>query len=72
MTQYNEGKGYERIKTINSLSLKIQEVTLKNVAITEKKGPQYVRQIIYINQKHLPTKDTHVQINQSFSLIFKL
>ena len=72
MTQYNEGKGYERIKTIKSLSLKMQEVTSKNVAITEKKGPQYVSQIIHINQKHLPTKDTPVQMNQPFSLILQL
>ena len=32
----------------------------KNVAITEKKGKQYVRQIIYINQGHFSTKFTPV------------
>ena len=29
-----------------------------NLVITEKKEKQYVRQIIYINQLHLPTKFT--------------
>ena len=32
----------------------------KSVAITEKKWNQYVRQIIYINQGHFPTKVTLV------------
>ena len=35
--------------------LKIQEATSKKVAITEKKGTQYVRQIIYTSIGHLPT-----------------
>ena len=35
--------------------LKIQETTSKKVAITEKKGKQYVRQFIYTSIGHLPT-----------------
>ena len=38
----------------------MQEAMSKNVAITEKKGKQYVRQIIYINQGHFSTKFTPV------------
>ena len=41
---------------LKSLSLKIQETTSKSVVISEKKGKQFVRQIIYINQRHLSTK----------------
>ena len=41
--------------------MKIQETTSKGVAITDmKKGKQYVRQIIYINQGHLTTNVTPV------------
>ena len=52
-------KGLEQLK---SLSLKIQEATSISVVITEEKGKQYVRQIIYIyiNQGHLPTKVTPI------------
>ena len=38
-----KGKGYEGVRTIKILSLKIQEATSKSVAITEKNGKQYVR-----------------------------
>ena len=48
------------LKQLKSLSLKIGEATSKSVVITEKKGKQYVRQIIYINQGYLPTKVTPV------------
>ena len=71
MTQFNEGKVYEGIRTIKSLSLKIQETISKSVVIIEKKGKQYVRQIICINQVHLPTRFS-VQMNQSFSVMFQL
>ena len=52
-------KELEQLKSF-SLSLKIQEATSKSVAITEKKGKQYVRQISYINHGHLFTKVTPV------------
>ena len=42
------------------MSLKIQAATSKSVVITEKKETQYVRQIIYINEGHYPTKVTPV------------
>ena len=29
---------------------------MKDVAITERKEKQYIRQIMYTNQEHLPTK----------------
>ena len=35
-------------------------MTPKGVVIAEKKGKQYVSQIIYINQGHLPTKVSRV------------
>ena len=38
----------------------MQEATSKNVAFTEKKGKQYVRQIMYTNQGHLSIKVTSV------------
>ena len=38
--------------------MKIQEATLKDVAISERKEKQYIRQIMYTNQEHLPTKVT--------------
>ena len=53
MIQFNEGKGYERIRTIKIFfSLKIQEATSKSVAVTEKKRKQYVKHIICTNQGH--------------------
>ena len=55
-----KGKGYEDVRTIKILSLKIQEATSKSVAITEKNGKQCIRQIIYINHEHLPAKFTPV------------
>ena len=57
MTQFNEGKGYERIRTIKISKF---ENAKNEVLITEKKGKQYVRQIIYTNQEYLPTKVDHV------------
>ena len=49
------------IRELKSLSLEIQEVTSKNIVITEKKENNvYVRQIIYTNQGHLSTKVTPV------------
>ena len=47
MTQFNEKKVYQGIRTVKYLSLKINKVTSKNVTITQKKEKQYVRQIIY-------------------------
>ena len=35
-----QGKGTTKLEQLKSLSLKIQEVTLKNVAIFEEKGEQ--------------------------------
>ena len=61
----------KELEQLRSLSLKIQEAISKSVVITEKKGKQYVRQIICINQVHLPTRFT-VQMNQSFSVMFQL
>ena len=55
-----KGRGTKELKQLESLSLKTQEATSKSVSITEKKGKKYVRQIIYINQGHLPTKVTPV------------
>ena len=55
-----QGKGYKEFEQLKSLSLKIQEATSKSVGINERKGKQYVRQIIYINQGHLLAKVTPV------------
>ena len=52
----NSTKESEQLKP---LRLKIQDATSKNV-ITKKKRKQYVRQIIYINQGHLPAEFTRV------------
>ena len=52
MTQFNEGKGYNGIRTIKVSKF---ENTKNDVLIIEKKGKQYVRQIIYTNQGYLPT-----------------
>ena len=59
MTQLNlmKGKVTKELEQLKSLSLKIQEATSKNVAVTEKNGRQYVR---HTNQGHLPTKVTPV------------
>ena len=52
-------RGTKELEQVKHLDLKIQKVMSKNVGITsEKKGKQYVRQIIYNNQRHLPTKVT--------------
>ena len=53
MTQFNEGKGYNGIRTIKVSKF---ENTKNDVLIIEKKGKQYVRKIIYTNQGYLPTK----------------
>ena len=58
VTQFNEGMGYKRITIIKNVSLKIQKATSRSVAVTQKKGKQYIRHIIYTNQGHLPTKVT--------------
>ena len=55
-----KGRGTKELEQLKSLRIKIQEATSKNVAITKKKGKHYARQIIYINQGHLPTKVTPV------------
>ena len=52
MTQFNEGKGYNGIRKIKVSKF---ENTKNDVLIIEKKGKQYVRQIIYTNQGYLPT-----------------
>ena len=52
--------GTKELGHLKSLSLKIQETTSKSVVISEEKGKQFVRQIIYINQRHLSTKVTPV------------
>lgn len=63
MTQFNEGKRYEGIRTIkitefeNTTSdVKIQQATSKIFAITEKKekSDKYVRKTKYTNHEHLP------------------
>ena len=51
-----DGKGTKESDEIKPLNLKILEATSKNVAITNKKGKQYIRQIIYTNQMYFPTK----------------
>ena len=51
-TQYNEGKGYQRIRTVKTEFENIRSDVKKNVAITEKKLKQYIRQIKYTN--HYP------------------
>ena len=50
-------RGTKELKQLKSLSLKIQELTWKSVAVTEKIEKQYVR---HTNQGHLPTKVTLV------------
>ena len=45
-----------KLKQLKSLSLKIQKRTSKSVANTDINGKQYVRQITYINQGHLPDR----------------
>ena len=52
-----KGRGTRELEQLKLWSLKIQEAT-SNVAITEKKEKQCVRQIIYTNQGHLPKKGT--------------
>ena len=53
-----KGRDTKKLEQLKSLSLKIEEAPSKSVAITEEKGKQYVRQIIYINQGHLPSEVT--------------
>ena len=48
ITEFNEGKGYQGIRIIKNLSLKMQEATSK-VSRSLRKKKQYVRQIIYTN-----------------------
>ena len=58
--RFNKEKGYKKLKQLKSFSQKIQEATSKSVAITEKKGKQNARKMIYNNQEHSPTKFTCV------------
>ena len=51
-----KGSGTKELEQLKSFSLKIQEAMSKRVAITEEKRKQYVKQIIYINQRNLPKK----------------
>ena len=46
MTQFNEGKGYQEIRAIKHLSLKMEEVT-SILEITEKKGKLCQKNHIY-------------------------
>lgn len=46
MTQFNEGKGYQEIRAIKHLSLKMEEVT-SVLAITEKKGKLCQKNHVY-------------------------
>ena len=50
-------RGTKKLQQLKHLSLKIQKATSKNGTITEKKKNN-IRQIIYTNQGHLPTKVT--------------
>ena len=60
MTQYNEGKGYKVYRTIKIFEFEnttsSDENRRQSVAITEEKGNQRVKQIIFTNQGNLPTK----------------
>ena len=50
-------EGIEGIRAFKTFEfIKIQEETSKNVLVSGKKEKQYVIQIIYYNQKILPTK----------------
>ena len=70
MTQFNKEKGYVEIEQLKSLNFKIQEGTKKEKRRSQWKSlrkkennmlTNYTRrQIIYINQRHLPTKVTPV------------
>ena len=56
-----KGRGTKELEQLKSLSLKTEKAMSKSVAIIEKKGKQYFsKQIIYINQGHLPAKVTPV------------
>ena len=46
MTQFSERKVYKEIRTTTRVSLKLQEARSKNLGTVEKKGKQYVRQIL--------------------------
>ena len=52
-----KGKGRKKLKQLKALSLKIQDASSKSVVITDKKGKQYVRQIIYPSTKVTPVID---------------
>ena len=52
-----QGRGTKKFEQLKFLSLKIQEVTSKSVAVTERNERNYVR---HTNQGHLPTKVTPV------------
>ena len=74
MTQLNlmKGKVTKELEQLKSLSLKIQEVTSKNVAVTDKNED---------NMLDIPTRGIYLQkllllltwqMNQSFSVMFQL
>ena len=42
-----KGSGTKELEQLKFLRVKIREVTSKSAAITDKKGKQYVRHIIY-------------------------
>ena len=74
-TQFNEGKGYQGIRTFKTFEFKNIQVMPKNVELTEKKEKQYARRIIYSNQGHLPTKSPLIlslKMNHSFNLMIQL
>ena len=52
-----KGRVTKELEQLKSLSLKIEEVTSKSVAVIEKNGRQYVR---HYQPGHLPTKVTPV------------
>ena len=45
--------GSKELEQLTHLSLKMQGAASENVALTDKKKMQHVRQIIYTNQGHL-------------------
>ena len=73
-TSLINGRGTKELEQLKGLSFKIQEATLKSIAITERKG-KYIRQIKFTNQRHLPRKVTLIltlQMSKSFNMMFQL
>ena len=76
LTQFNKGgRGTKELKPLRILSLKIQEVTSKKFAITEKK-----RKILQPHHKYQPGTLAYrinpclltLQMNQSFTVLLQL